>query len=270
MTEIYLDVLVGLNIYITWALFDCCELLGHIRAKRSRKCLASLAGGMSSLLILLPEMGMVTLALLRLGLAAGLTFIAFGFRGKRHFLRTVFLFFAVNFLFAGTMIALWLMAAPSGMAIRNGVVYFHLSALTLVISTVAASLAAKGLSFLFFRRKPEKLIETIRLTVDGNEAELRVFLDTGNRLLHHGLPVIACSEKVLSGVLPAGFAAVMTDLSAAAALPGRWKRRLRMVLCETAAGSKLLPAFLPDRVTRPDGTELRCLVALTGGKFCGG
>ena len=32
--EIYLDVLIGLNLYITYALLCCCELLGHFQAKR--------------------------------------------------------------------------------------------------------------------------------------------------------------------------------------------------------------------------------------------
>ena len=122
MTEIYLDVLIGLNVCITWALFDCCELFCRVRAARGRKGLASLVGGLSSLLILLPEMNTAALTLLRLLLAVLLTFIAFGRMPPVRFLRTVFLFFLVNFLFAGTMIACWLTFTPAGMAIRNGVV----------------------------------------------------------------------------------------------------------------------------------------------------
>ena len=270
MTEIYLDVLIGLNLYITWALFNCCELLGHIRAVRWRKGLASLAGGLSSLLILWPELGALPLILLRLGLAAILVLIAFGWNDRRRFLRTVFLFFLVNFLFAGVMIACWLIFTPTGMAIRNGIVYFHLSALTLILSTIAASLAARGLAALFFRQKPDRLIETARLILDGSEIELRIFLDTGNRLSHRGTPVIVCSKQRLQAVLPPEILAASEDLSAVALSNDRWKRRLRVVPCETAAGTKLLAAFLPDRLIREDGREVRCLIALTEGTFCGG
>lgn len=265
--EIYLDVLIGLNIYITWALFDCCELLGHLRAGRRRKGLAALMGGLSSLLILLPEIRPVQLTLVRLGLAAVLTFAAFGRMPAMRFFRTVFLFFLVNFLFAGVMIACWLAFAPDGLAIRNGVVYFHLSALTLILSTAAASLAARGLSALFFRRRPEKLTGTVLISADGRERQLKVFLDTGNRLRCRGDPVIVCSERALREILPAEVSAAAEDISALAAVKGSWKLRLRTLPCATAAGSRLLPVFLPDRVVRPDGTELRCFVALTGERF---
>ncbi|MBQ4051245.1 MAG: sigma-E processing peptidase SpoIIGA [Oscillospiraceae bacterium] len=270
MTEIYLDVLIGLNLYITWALLDCCELLGHLRAKRGRKGLASVLGGISSLMILLPELSAFPLMVLRFLLAAVLTYTAFGSCSGKRFLRTMLLFFLVSCLFAGIMIACWLVFTPSGMAIRNGVVYFHLSALTLILSTVAASLAARGLSVLFFRGKPEKLIETVTLAVDGRETELKVFLDTGNRLFHCGMPVMVCSEKALRRLIPAELTASASDLFPMTALSGRWKRRIRMVLCETAAGKKLLTAFLPDHVRRRDNSEIRCLVALTDNSFCGG
>lgn len=263
LTEIYLDVLIGLNICITWALFDCCELFCRVRAARGRKGLASLIGGLSSLLILLPEIGTAVLTLLRLLLAALLTFIAFGRMPPVRFFRTVFLFFLVNFLFAGTMIACWLTFAPAGMAIRNGVVYFHLSALTLILAAIAASLAARGLAFLFFRQRTETAVQVIRVGADGREAELKILPDSGNRLQSRGLPVMVCSVKALESILPPQIAAAVTDLSALAAAEGRWKRRLRTVLCQTAAGEKLLPAFLPDRIVRDDGKELRCLVALT-------
>ena len=270
MTEIYLDVLIGLNVYITWALFDCCELLGHVRAKRGRKGIASVLGGLSSLLILLPELHPAALTVIRLSLAVLLTFTAFGKQETKRFLRTVFVFFTANFLFAGVIIACWLVFTPSGMAVRNGVIYFHLSALTLTLSTVAASLAARGLSALFFRRKPESLIETVTLSVDGRETELRVFLDTGNRLLYRGMPVMVCSEKVLRHLLPPELAAAKQDLAAVTSLSGRWRCRIRMVPCETVSGGRLLTAFLPDRVIRKDGSELRCLIALTDSSFCGG
>lgn len=270
MTEIYLDVLIGLNIYITWALFDCCELLGHLRAKRFRKGLASVLGGFSSLLILLPELHPAILTVIRLALAVFLTFTAFGKQESKRFLRTVFVFFAANFLFAGVIIACWLVFTPAGMAVRNGVIYFHLSALTLTLSTVAASLAARGLSALFFRRKPEKLMETVTLSVDGQETQLQVFLDTGNRLFYHGMPVMVCSEKALRHLLPPELTAAGKDLALIASLSYRWKRRIRMIPCETASGGGLLTAFLPDRIIRKDGREIRCLAALTSGSFCGG
>ena len=266
--EIYLDVLIGLNLYITYALLCCCELLGHFQAKPLRKGLSALLGGLSALLILWPELGAATLTALRLGLAAVLTLIAFGYGGAGKFWRRVGLFFLVNFLFAGVMIACWLVFTPPGMAIRNGVVYFHLSALTMVAATIAASLAVKGLSALFWQRKPEALLMEATLTADGRETALRILLDTGNRLALSGVPVVVCSRKSLAALLPAEFFAAADDLAGLSGLSGSsWGRRIRLVPCETAAGKKLLPAFRPDSFTRSDGERLDCFVAVTDGDF---
>ena len=55
----------------------------------------------------------------------------------------------VNFVFAGAMTALFVFASPKGMVIRNGTVYFNISALALVLGTVAAYGIIKLVTYLF-------------------------------------------------------------------------------------------------------------------------
>ena len=271
MVEIYLDVLIGLNLYITHALLSCCEWLRHTKAPPLRKGFSSLVGGLSSLLILCPDLPFAALTAVRLGLAGLLVLIAFGFGDWRRFIRQVILFFLVNFLFAGVMIGCWMLFTPPGMAIRNGVIYLHLSALTLILATIAASLAARGLSWLLWRQRPERLMEEVRLQMDGRTCALHLLVDTGNRLTSGGVPVIACTASRLVGLAPEAVLRAADDLSALAELSGsRWASRIRPVSCETAAGRKLLPAFQPDQLTSRDGRQLHCLIALTDNIFCDG
>ena len=139
IVTIYVDVLVALNLYVTWFLLLASEALSGRPCRRWRRGLAALAGGLSSLAIFLPELPFLPLFFIKLGLAAVITWIA---GGRAGFWRRMGFFFAANFLFAGVIIALWLMAAPPRLIIRNGVVYYHIQAMTLAVSTVIAYAAA--------------------------------------------------------------------------------------------------------------------------------
>ena len=56
MQTVYVDVLIALNLLISWAMLRTCGELCRRRAGRGRMALASLLGGMSSLIILLPQL----------------------------------------------------------------------------------------------------------------------------------------------------------------------------------------------------------------------
>jgi stage II sporulation protein GA (sporulation sigma-E factor processing peptidase) len=266
---IYLDVLVALNLYITWAMLYCTGLLTHRKAGRLRMGLGALAGGLSALILLLPQLPGVLLGLLRLGLAGGIILIAFGWQGWRTFLRLTLIFFLVSLLFVGGMIGLYALGSPSGMAVRNGTVYFHVSALTLVLATLAGCLISKLLSVLLEHRMPERMTEAFRCTIRGRELLLQLYIDTGNRLTSFGKPVAVVSAAVLSGILPPEVIACAADITLAAALPEKLRGRLRLVSCRTAAGQKLLPALPAVLYRLRDGASFDCLVALTEEKCFG-
>ena len=133
MVTVYADVLVGMNLYVTWFLLLASERLAGVRSSALRRGLAALCGGLASLLIFLPELPFPLLFFGKLLLAAGIVWIAGGYGGWRRFCKEMIFFFAANFLFAGAMIALWLAFSPPRLVIRNGAVYYHISALTLAV-----------------------------------------------------------------------------------------------------------------------------------------
>ena len=99
-------------------------------------------GGLYSLYILLPQLAQWFTILVELAMAATITLTAFGRKG---ILKTCSCFFAMSFLFAGSMFLLWKTAAPKNLIINNGVVYFQISPL-LLIGTTVASCAGPALS----------------------------------------------------------------------------------------------------------------------------
>ena len=263
MQTIYLDVLVALNLYITWAMLYCCGVLTHRKAGRLRMGLGALAGGLSALIMLLPDLPAAALFIIRLALAGGIILIAFGWQGKRSFARLTAVFFLVSLLFAGTMIGLYALFSPPGMAVRNGAVYFHVSALTLIAATLAGCGAAKLLSGVLEKRMPDAFTERFRAAAFGQQTVLTLYIDTGNRLTSFGSPVAVVHADSLRGLLPPEVTACAGDISLIPSLPEGWKGRLRLVPCRTAAGERLFPA-VPANLTRErDGAVFHCLLAMT-------
>ena len=263
MQTIYLDVLVALNLYITWAMLYCCSVLTHRKAGRPRIGLGALAGGLSALIMLLPDLGAAALFPIRLALAGGIILIAFGWQGLRGFVRLTLVFFMVSLLFAGGMVGLYALFSPPGMAVRNGAVYFHVSALTLVAATLLGCGAAKLLSAVLEKRMPAAFTERFRAAAFGQQTILTLYIDTGNRLTSFGSPVAVVSADALRKLLPAEVIACAGDVSLIPSLSEGWKGKLRLVPCRTAAGQRLFPAVPADLTRERDGAVFHCLLAMT-------
>ena len=266
MVTVYVDVLVALNLYVTWFLLLAAERLAGSRASRLRRGLAALAGGLSSLAIFLPELPFPLLFLGKLALAAIITLIAGGTANWKDFCKRMGFFFGANFLFAGCMIALWLLAEPSRLTIRNGTVYYHLPALTLAVSTILAYGAVRTFAFFRDRRTPERLTGRAEIFLDGHQASCTVFWDTGNRLKGPGgLPVVLCCRELLEKLLPAEVAAVLEAPEKAASLSGSgWEARLRFLSCQSVGGTRLLCGVEPDLFLVPGRGRADCVLAPAG------
>ncbi len=263
---VYLDVLVALNLMLTWAMLRCTALLNHAHASRLRIAAASLAGGLSALVMLLPGLSAMVLTAVRLAAAGGIVLIAFGRQPRRAYLRLTLTFFLVSVLFAGVMVALAAFVSPPGMAVRNGTVYFHVSAVWLTAAAVAGCAAAKIFSWLFEKRMPVQLTDKFVVHSCGQQAELLLLIDTGNRLQSFGKPVAVVGIQAVSGVWPDDLVGCCTSLSAAASA-GRWKSKLRIVPCKTAAGERLLTGVESVLVRQRDGAAFDCVLALADEDF---
>lgn len=263
MQTIYLDVLVVLNLYITWAMLYCCSILTHRKAGKLRMGLGALAGGISSMIMLLPNLPGALLFLIRFMLAGCIVWIAFGWQGRAIFIRLTLVFFVVSLLFAGGMIGLYALFSPAGMAVRNGTVYFHVSALILVLATLLGSIAAKLLSAVMEKRMPDTFVESFRVQALGQETLLTLYIDTGNRLTSFGKPVAVVDIRSLEALLPAEVTACAADISLIPALPAGWREKLRLIPCRTAAGQRLFPAVPADFKRERDGAVFHCLLAMT-------
>ncbi|MEM1483854.1 sigma-E processing peptidase SpoIIGA [Oscillospiraceae bacterium PP1C4] len=229
---VYADVLIVVN-YITnlLLLLASAKILGVI-VSRKRICMAALVGAIGSLIIFLPYIGFWFQFIYKLVLAFAMTAVAFGCKSRKHMLKALFVTFTVSFIFAGLMLAASFALAPVGMIFYNGVVYFDISALTLIICTTAAYLLLLLFERIFFSRISEKKLYDLTVTVNGKTISLKGLADTGSNLKEpfSGAPVIVCDRTLAQRIKPekdTGF---------------------RIIPCLTVTGEGALEGFRPDKI----------------------
>jgi len=268
---IYIDVLVAINIFVTWLLLACSVFFSAVQVKRWRLLLGSLLGGGGSLLILLPPAPWWLLAPEKLLLCALIVLVGFGFGRWSRFLRCFAAFFGVSFAFAGVMLGLWLTLRPDGMLYQNGAVYFDVNLITFVLFACACYAAVRGLAVLLRRRHPGANLCRATIQILGRSITLPAFYDSGNRLADGftGAPVAVAEYAALEKFLPVELRPFFRNEAEIFDIPQEqeWRPRLREIPFHALGREGLLPAFRADQVvvrTKHDTqSTLNAIVAVT-------
>lgn len=253
MPVVYLDVLVVLNWFIDFLLLSSTARILRLPFKRWRLVLGALLGGVSSCLIFLPAMPFALSMLVKLVAGSLIVLTAFPWLGFRSYGKQMLVFLVISAAFAGIATAVWFFAAPAGLVVANGVVYFDVPPLLLVGLTVLSY----GCIRLYDRliRKKAPVNREYRLLLDGGAGtvELRALYDTGLHLTEpfSGKPVIVVRQSAIYSRLPP----VLQEALSVREYPDRHQgasetgaaqavaTRLRMVPYQTVGGKGLLPAF---------------------------
>lgn len=246
---IYVDVLLAVNLFVNYFLLLTVAGFFHVSASRLRMVLGAAVGAFGSLMILLPELPALWSVAVKLLLSAVIVLIAFGATSRLFFLRMIGGFYLTSFGFAGLMLGLWYLAAPSGMIMKNSVLYFNVSPLLLLALTVICYGGVSLLNRLTGQRQPTALFCMVTVTAQGKSVRLTAKIDTGNSLKEpfSGYPVIVAEYDCVRELTPSG---VQSYLFAQAGDRHRQSPQsgLRLVPFRVVGGEGVLPAFRPDEV----------------------
>ena len=262
MRVIYLDVLLIVNLFVNYFLLLSTAQFVHRRPRRLRLLLGALIGSAASVLILLPNLGLVPMLAIKLVLASLIVLTSFGYGAKAVYIKTVLIFFGVNFIFAGVMLALWLVIKPPGMYYSNGMVYFNISAVALAVGTILSYLVIRLVCFVFDRRVHADKVYQMVAEADGKQVALTALHDTGNHLVEmfSGTPVVVCELSSVEPLIP-------TELHSFFEYPSSegleklerhpWRPRVRLVPYRAVGAGGVIAAFKPDKftLTLPGGRE---------------
>ena len=213
---IYIDVLLGLNLFVNYFLLLAVARFLGLRAGRLRLLGGAGLGALYSLAILLPPLPAALSLLVKLAVSGIIVLAAFPLAGWKLFLRALAAFYLVSFAFAGFLLVFWYLVSPQGLVIKNSVVYLDISPLVFLAATVLAYGAVRLFQRVTGREAPRSLTCRVTAVKNGKTAVFTARVDTGNSL-----------TEPFSG----------------------WGEGCRLVPFRTVSGSGLLQAFRPDRLT---------------------
>ncbi len=256
---IYVDILILTNIFVTYFLLSSVRIFLKLKTKRIRLISACLLGGIYSLLILIDYINPLLFNLLKILMAILLVFTAFGRCKIKIFIKRVVTFYVINFMFAGFMFLIYYKLSPENMAYNNSVVYFDISALSLAVCTIIAYLIIRIVSYFMTKNIPQNEIKEIIFSLDGNEALVSAFVDTGNKLLDviTGKPVVVCEFEAIKDLIPKEYQSLILSLKLDNITSNLWRRRIRLIPIKTVTGSSIVTALTPDNayLILPDNSK---------------
>ena len=235
---VYVDVLLVVNLIVDFFLLKITFKLLKTDPKPIRILISSGIGAISSLYIFFPESTAFINITYQLIIGSLIMLTALGFKSLKCFLRSVAVFFTVTCVYGGIMTALWQVLKPKGMVINNSVVYFNISPLVLILSTVSGYFLYLFLNKIF--ALPSKTAKkcSLNLYALGKSVGLTGIIDTGNSITD----VLSNSEIII------------VDKAVAVSLLGTedfsndplYATRYRTIPCETVMGRSLLEGFRCD------------------------
>lgn len=178
---IYLDSLFALNAVIDYFLLLCSARAAGAVLRRWRLALAAVLGGAWAVACVLPGMGFLTYAPMKLVPAVFMSLIAFG--GERRLWRCLVIFLAVSAAFGG---AVWAASMLAGTDAYGGQVYVPVSMRVLVLS-FALCYAAVSLVFRRIGKRAEREILPPRGDARGQKRRAARAPRHGQRALGPGL-----------------------------------------------------------------------------------
>lgn len=223
---IYADILFVVNFFITYLLLLLTSLLLKRGAKTIRLLIASSLGGLYSLVIFIDGLNFLISAAGKIFVSFIIVLIAFGFIRLWQYIKTILIFYFSNMVLLGIVTAFLLIFKPSGIALSNGIVYFDISAKTLIISSAVAYAIAYGVVRIYNRSISKKEIYKVTIFKNDKSYKLFAFADSGNKLREpfSDYPVIIADSCEIS------------------------EQAERIIPYNTVGGEGMLKAFKPDKV----------------------
>ncbi|MBQ3136006.1 MAG: sigma-E processing peptidase SpoIIGA [Clostridia bacterium] len=239
---IYVDVLVIINIYINYGLLLLTCFCGKFTAERMKILLSSLFGGIYSLVILVPYVNDWLVSISRIPALLVMTLTAFGYGGKRAFIKKMLTFIFVNLLFGGAMFILWFLVCPENMYYNSGVVYFDIDAFTLVVFTICAYAVIKIIIFFTGNKVPDSCIYNVYIYISGEKFSCKAFYDSGNCLYDpfSGEAVTIVNVDILKGIISEDIFESFEKCSD--------RLKVKLIPVSTVSGNGLLPSFRADKM----------------------
>ena len=202
---IYVDILIVINLFVNYFMLLAVAKFLYLHPDKKRIILGAVLGSIYSLYIFIPEQNLIISLFLKIAMATSIVFVSF-FK-KTNFLKSLICFCLINFSFSGLNFAMWIIFKPKGMAFNNGIVYFNISPLTLIISTIISYFILEYSNKFLGKHICKENYCHVSIRIKDKLSEFDAFLDTGNSLKEpfSCLPVIVAKKDDVKNIIPFEF-----------------------------------------------------------------
>lgn len=239
---IYLDVLIFLNMIITFLLLLAASSVMKLYPTAGRMVLACIVGGASSLIILAPEMGFLLSLTTKLLFSVIIVTCAFKPVSLAATAKATAYFFIVSFIFAGIMLFASSLPGISLVSYNNGAVYINFSFLSLVAACVICYIITTVLNRFSRHKGSHCEIYSAEIFLNSTSIKAPAIADSGNALKdpYSGKGVIIADRAALQAILPQNVREYLSGREDCGSI--------RLIPCRTVSGTALLPCFRADRI----------------------
>lgn len=251
---IYLDVLICVNLFINYFVLLSVTKFLHLKITRLRLMLAALLGAVYSIFILFPQVNVALSLIIKIIMSVTICLAAFGFLDVYRLIKTMIVFYSMNFLLCAFIFFIQYFLSPAGIFIKNGIVYFKISPLFLVISTIIIYLVIRLSDHLFAKRDLPLESCTLTITYMDKKVSLDAKIDTGNTLKEpfSNDPVIVADYKYIENIIPEELKEIFQNFSSCNCNKNDslnfHNANFRLVPFSTISENGILPAFKPNKI----------------------
>lgn len=255
---IYLDVILLENLCMNYIILFATGLIHKVKIKAWKLFVASLIGGIYSILSFAPVLKIYTNFLFKVILSVVMVYISFHPQNVKQLFKELIIFYLVSFAFGGCAFALLYFIRPQDILARNGVLTgtypIKIALLGGIVGFVIVNIAFKVVKG---KLSKKDMFCNISIFINGKEKEIKAFIDTGNLLKDpiSGIPVIVVEVSELEEMIPKEIVENLNeilqgkDTKVLTEIPEDYKLKFRIIpFSSLGKQNGLLLGFIADKV----------------------
>ena len=255
---IYLDVILLENLCMNYIILFATGLINRVKIKAWKLFVASLIGGVYSILSFAPVLEIYTNFLFKVILSVVMVYISFHPQNVKQLFKELIVFYLVSFAFGGCAFALLYFIKPQDILARNGVLTgtypIKIALLGGIVGFVIVNIAFKVVKG---KLSKKDMFCNVSIFINGKEKQIKAFIDTGNLLKDpiSGIPVIVVEVSELEEMIPKEIVKNLNeilqgkDTKVLTEIPEDYKLKFRIIpFSSLGKQNGLLLGFIADKV----------------------
>ena len=259
-TVVYIDSLFLLNFIINMIILKLTDIFSKSGTNTLRICLSASLGALYAVCMFFPRISFLYILPFKMLVSIVIVYLT---DTKIHivpFLKKCVIFYLVSFTFAGILLATFFLL-PSGQAsepiVQNGIIYFDISPLSLIITSIIAIFLI-WLSSGIFSRNKSMGIKSLKICLGERNCVMSALCATGNLLKEpiSNLPVIIVDKSYIEPLFPFG---VPNEEN----IDSKGLKIRLIPYSSVGCKSSIMTGFIPDKILFDEKKEINAIIGIS-------